>query len=117
LDLKPHKQGSEVKKSDNNLQPRGKSFSGVDDKAIINCLADLDDKAMFNCRVDIDDKAIINCRADLNRLVPFKYTWATESTLPGGSVTYSRFGPFGMFAQQDSARVDIVDPIDETIKP
>jgi len=85
------KQGSEVKKSDNNLQPRGKSFSGV------------------------DDKAIINCRADLNRLVPFKYTWVWERYLPRGSVTYS--SNLGMFAQQDSARVDIMDPIDETAKP
>ena len=24
-------------------------------------------------RIQVDDKAIINCRADLNQLVPFKY--------------------------------------------
>ena len=27
-------------------------------------------------RIQVDDKAIINCRADLNQLVPFKYEWA-----------------------------------------
>ena len=32
-------------------------------------------------RVTVDDKAIINCRADVNQLVPFKYTWAWEKYL------------------------------------
>lgn len=32
-------------------------------------------------RVHVDDKAIINCRADLNQLVPFKYLWAWEKYL------------------------------------
>ena len=30
-------------------------------------------------RIQVDDKAIINCRADLNQLVPFKYKWAWQS--------------------------------------
>ena len=29
-------------------------------------------------RVQVDDKAMINCRADLNQLVPFKYDWAWQ---------------------------------------
>ena len=32
-------------------------------------------------RIQVDDKAIINCRADLNQLVPFKYEWAWQSIL------------------------------------
>ncbi len=34
-------------------------------------------------RVAVDDKAMINCRADLNQLVPFKYKWAWEKYLTG----------------------------------
>ena len=32
-------------------------------------------------RVQVDDKAMINCRADLNQLVPFKYDWAWQKYL------------------------------------
>lgn len=32
-------------------------------------------------RVTVDDKAMINCRADLNQLVPFKYQWAWQKYL------------------------------------
>ncbi len=34
-------------------------------------------------RVQVDDKAMINCRADLNQLVPFKYDWAWQKYLDG----------------------------------
>ena len=34
-------------------------------------------------RVQVDDKAMINCRADLNQLVPFKYDWAWQNILMG----------------------------------
>ena len=34
-------------------------------------------------RVQVDDKAMINCRADLNQLVPFKYEWAWQKYLDG----------------------------------
>ncbi|MEC9192667.1 MAG: ribonucleotide-diphosphate reductase subunit beta [Pseudomonadota bacterium] len=34
-------------------------------------------------RVAVDDKAMINCRADLNQLVPFKYDWAWQKYLDG----------------------------------
>ena len=27
-------------------------------------------------RINVDQKAMINCRADVNQLVPFKYEWA-----------------------------------------
>lgn len=34
-------------------------------------------------RVSVDQKAIINCRADLNQLLPLKYHWAWEKYLAG----------------------------------
>ena len=36
-------------------------------------------------RIHVDDKAIINCRADLNQLVPFKYEWAWKKYLDGSA--------------------------------
>lgn len=34
-------------------------------------------------RVRLDDKAMINCRADVNQLLPLKYRWAWEKYLSG----------------------------------
>ncbi|GAA3626485.1 ribonucleoside-diphosphate reductase beta chain [Lentzea atacamensis] len=34
-------------------------------------------------RVSVDDKAMINCRADVNQLLPLKYHWAWEKYLNG----------------------------------
>ncbi len=34
-------------------------------------------------RVSIDQKAMINCRADVNQLLPLKYKWAWEKYLDG----------------------------------
>ncbi len=36
---------------------------------------------MGAARIQVDDKAMINCRADLNQLVPFKYEWAWQKYL------------------------------------
>jgi ribonucleoside-diphosphate reductase beta chain len=36
-------------------------------------------------RVQVDDKAMINCNADLNQLVPFKYDWAWQKYLDGSA--------------------------------
>src|SRR5580658_9938279 len=36
-----------------------------------------------NGRVRVDDKAMINCRADVNQLLPLKYRWAWEKYLSG----------------------------------
>ncbi len=41
-------------------------------------------------RIEVDDKAIINCRADLNQLVPFKYDWAWQKYLDG-SANHKKF--------------------------
>jgi ribonucleoside-diphosphate reductase beta chain len=38
---------------------------------------------MGAARLTVEDKAMINCRADLNQLVPFKYDWAWQKYLDG----------------------------------
>lgn len=48
--------------------------------ANLNLYVDLADTGSFE-RVQVDDKAMINCRADLNQLVPFKYEWAWQKYL------------------------------------
>ena len=40
---------------------------------------------MHSGRVQVDDKAMINCKADLNQLVPFKYDWAWQKYLDGSA--------------------------------
>ena len=41
--------------------------------------------AMKGGRVEVDQKAMINCKADLNQLVPFKYDWAWQKYLDGSA--------------------------------
>ena len=41
------------------------------------------DESVSTERVTVDQKAMINCRADLNQLVPFKYDWAWQKYLDG----------------------------------
>jgi ribonucleoside-diphosphate reductase beta chain len=41
----------------------------------------LESLEMGASRLTVDDKAMINCRADLNQLVPFKYNWAWQKYL------------------------------------
>jgi len=45
--------------------------------------AGLEDLEMGAARVSVDEKAMINCRADLNQLVPFKYDWAWQKYIDG----------------------------------
>lgn len=45
--------------------------------------AGLEELQMGAQRIEVDDKAMINCRADLNQLVPFKYDWAWQKYLDG----------------------------------
>jgi ribonucleoside-diphosphate reductase beta chain len=47
----------------------------------------LEELEMGAQRVQVDDKAMINCRADLNQLVPFKYEWAWQKYLDGVQTT------------------------------
>jgi ribonucleoside-diphosphate reductase beta chain len=44
-------------------------------------LGGLGDIARGAARVHVDDKAMINCRADINQLLPLKYRWAWEKYL------------------------------------
>ena len=45
--------------------------------------AGIEELEMGAKRVQVDQKAMINCRADLNQLVPFKYDWAWQKYLDG----------------------------------
>ena len=45
--------------------------------------AGLEELEMGAARVSVDEKAMINCRADLNQLVPMKYDWAWQKYLDG----------------------------------
>ncbi|KRP15155.1 MAG: ribonucleotide-diphosphate reductase subunit beta, partial [SAR86 cluster bacterium BACL1 MAG-121001-bin56] len=57
-----------------------KAIENFDESAGIK---ELDD--MQGGRVQVDDKAMINCKADLNQLVPFKYDWAWQKYLDGSA--------------------------------
>ena len=46
-------------------------------------VAPVADEPVSTERVTVDQKAMINCRADLNQLVPFKYEWAWQKYLDG----------------------------------
>ena len=65
---------------------RGSSPEAVRDLARA-AIAELNADAEFEAedleRVTVDQKAMINCRADLNQLVPFKYDWAWQKYLDG----------------------------------
>ena len=49
----------------------------------LDIAAGLEELEMGAARVSVDEKAMINCRADLNQLVPFKYDWAWQKYLDG----------------------------------
>lgn len=49
----------------------------------LNVATGLEELEMGAARVSIDEKAMINCRADLNQLVPFKYDWAWQKYIDG----------------------------------
>ena len=51
--------------------------------ANIDIAPGLEELEMGASRISVDEKAMINCRADLNQLVPFKYDWAWQKYLDG----------------------------------
>ncbi|HDY82311.1 MAG TPA: ribonucleotide-diphosphate reductase subunit beta, partial [Halieaceae bacterium] len=51
--------------------------------AHIDIAPGLEELEMGAQRVSVDEKAMINCRADLNQLVPFKYDWAWQKYIDG----------------------------------
>ncbi|MCR8924149.1 ribonucleotide-diphosphate reductase subunit beta [Dasania sp. GY-MA-18] len=66
----PVKANDRVKKAKDNLQS-------------LDVAPGLEELEMGAARLTVDDKAMINCRADLNQLVPFKYDWAWQKYLDG----------------------------------
>ena len=51
--------------------------------ATLDVAPGLKELEMGAARVSVDEKAMINCRADLNQLVPFKYDWAWQKYIEG----------------------------------
>ncbi len=51
--------------------------------AVMDTSAGEEELEMGAARISVDEKAMINCRADLNQLVPFKYDWAWQKYLDG----------------------------------
>ncbi|MEY1662496.1 ribonucleotide-diphosphate reductase subunit beta [Isoalcanivorax beigongshangi] len=68
--------------SDDPNDPLSRARSALKDMDVSEGLSELEGAAG---RVQVDDKAMINCRADLNQLVPFKYDWAWQKYLDGCS--------------------------------
>ena len=72
-----------------NEQPTGSTAVTDQVKAAADAIANLDaapgleELEMGASRSSVDEKARINCRADLNQLVPFKYDWAWQKYLDG----------------------------------
>lgn len=60
-----------------NIAAAAKALENLD---LANALEELE---MGAARVSVDEKAMINCRADLNQLVPFKYDWAWQKYIDG----------------------------------
>lgn len=66
--------------SSNDVGALAKAKAGLDS---LDVQAGIDELEMGATRIQVDDKAMINCRADLNQLVPFKYEWAWQKYLDG----------------------------------
>ena len=69
------------KESENNNAPKP-SISAVESSPIPEPKVSMPAMESYE-RVSVDQKAMINCRADLNQLVPFKYDWAWQKYLDG----------------------------------
>ena len=57
----------------------------IDDLSSLDVSAGVEELEGTANRVAVDDKAMINCNADLNQLVPFKYDWAWQKYLDGSA--------------------------------
>ncbi len=78
--LSPKKANSRNSGPNPNSSPVTKAKAAVE---AIDPAPGLEALEMGAARVQVDDKAMINCRADLNQLVPFKYDWAWQKYLDG----------------------------------
>ena len=73
----PQAKAPESTSNENALQ------KAIDDLSSLDVSAGVEELEGTANRVAVDDKAMINCRADLNQLVPFKYDWAWQKYLDG----------------------------------
>lgn len=73
----PQAEAPESTSNENALQ------KAIDDLSSLDVSAGVEELEGTANRVAVDDKAMINCRADLNQLVPFKYDWAWQKYLDG----------------------------------
>ena len=73
----PHAEATESTSNVDALQ------KAIDDLSSLDVSAGVEELEGTANRVAVDDKAMINCRADLNQLVPFKYDWAWQKYLDG----------------------------------
>ena len=68
---------ADVTAARNNIEAAAESLRNMD------VAPGLEELEMGAARVSVDEKAMINCRADLNQLVPFKYDWAWQKYIDG----------------------------------
>lgn len=61
----------------NNIEKAQEAIANID------VAPGLEELEMGAARINVDEKAMINCRADLNQLVPFKYDWAWQKYIDG----------------------------------
>ena len=76
----PEQAPQEEKPAETNDDPIAKAKQAIKD---IDVAPGLEELEMGGTRIQVDQKAMINCRADLNQLVPFKYDWAWQKYLDG----------------------------------
>ena len=66
--------------SNNAMDPAALAALAIENLDLTKGIEELE---MGAARVSVDEKAMINCRADLNQLVPFKYEWAWQKYIDG----------------------------------
>jgi len=64
-------------------EARGNIEAAAESLRKLDVAPGLEELEMGAARVSVDEKAMINCRADLNQLVPFKYDWAWQKYIDG----------------------------------
>ena len=67
------------------VAPIAETDTILNDEIVQEGATGIEDLEIGAGRIEVDDKAIINCRADLNQLVPFKYDWAWQKYLDGSA--------------------------------
>ncbi|MEK9649463.1 MAG: ribonucleotide-diphosphate reductase subunit beta [Gammaproteobacteria bacterium] len=68
-----------------NVEPGNRAAEAMQAIAELDPSEGIKELEALGGRVEVDQKAMINCRADLNQLVPFKYDWAWQKYLDGSA--------------------------------